>query len=90
MCSYLLRKVNHVLSIQLGLQRVYEYCVCLQLVYSSGRLIDALLGAAAQNYLEFKLLQQRCLILTPDTIDSAHAWDAGLGARLLHTCVRCG
>ena len=32
----------------------------MQLVYSSGRLIDALLGGAAQNYLEFKLLQQRC------------------------------
>ena len=35
--------------------------VHMQLVYSTGRLIDALLGGAAQNYLEFKLLQQRCL-----------------------------
>lgn len=34
--------------------------VRMQLVYSTGRLIDALLGGAAQNYLEFKLLQQRC------------------------------
>lgn len=34
--------------------------MCMQLVYNVGRLIDALLGGGAQNYLEFKLLQHRC------------------------------
>ena len=48
---------------------MYKHCICLQLVYSSGQLIDALLGGAAQNYLEFKLLQQRCFISTPDTTE---------------------
>ena len=71
---------------------MHKHCVCLQLVYSSGRLIEALLGGAAQNYLEFKLLQQRCFILTLDTTDSPPclAYRFCIPAGPLHTCVHCG
>ena len=60
----------------LALHCMHEWCVCLQLVYSSGQLIDALLGGAAQSYIEFKLLQQRCCICSPHTIDLECAWHA--------------
>ena len=34
----------------------------MQVVHCSGPLIDALLDAGAQHYLEFKLVQERCAL----------------------------